>query len=261
VIGRAQAVDLTALVKDALATSGFLLLPAVLDPEVVAAVRDELDVALATEEDRYGVDELIAIGNRGYVADVLAMGPATRALLGADVVHDAVTAALGDDARLSIAQGISLAPGEGRGQWPRCWHADLFGPRVAMPDPGFCFAVNCMVVLDDMEAVNGATAIAPGSQAFIPADADADAIEGLAMDVAAPAGSLLLIDGGLWHAAGHNASEHPRRVMKLLFVRGWIRPQLDYAALLVQTPYEDLSPRTVALLSGGGGVPAPEGVG
>jgi ectoine hydroxylase-related dioxygenase (phytanoyl-CoA dioxygenase family) len=236
-------------VHDALTGPGFLVLPKVFESALVTGIRAELDAALDAETARYGAKELSEIGQLGYVADVPAMGPATRSLFATETVRDCVTAALGERARLSIAQGISLAPGQGRGQWPRRWHADLFQPRLAMPDAGFRFGVNCLVVLDDMAEANGATCVVPGSQAHVaPRSDDGSALEPLARSVSAPAGSLLLLDAGLWHAAGHNSSEHRRRVLKLLFVRGWIRPQLDYGALVAATPYPDLTDGARALL-------------
>jgi hypothetical protein len=251
-------------VGDALSGPGFLLLPHAVDPALVDRLRAELDAAVATETERYGAEALADLGQLGYVADVLAMGRASRSLFDVDAVRVCVNAALGPGARLSIAQGIRLGSGEGRGQWPRRWHADLFGPRQAMADPGFCFGVNCLVVLDDMTEANGATCVIPGSQAHVaPRSPDDSAIEPLAFGVEAPAGSILLMDAGLWHAAGYNGSDRPRRVIKLLFVRRWIRPQLDYRALVEAAGYQDLSPWALALLAAGCPAPvagAPSGV-
>ena len=212
-------------------------------------MRAELDHQLEVESRRFSTAALAEIGQEGYAVDVLSAGPATRALLDADIIHLALTAALGPRTRLSIAQGISLGPGHGRGQWPRRWHADLFQLRAEIPDPGFCFGLNCLVVLDDMATENGATVVVPGSQAHVhPRANDGSQLEPLAVGVSAPAGSLLLLDAGIWHAAGHNRTGRPRRVLKLLFVRPWIRPQLDYPALLRDSPYPDLSPRVAAAL-------------
>lgn len=235
--------------RQALCTQGYLLLPRVIEAELVFALRAELDAARQREEHRFGADELAAIGQLGYVCDVPGMGPAAGALLDHDAVHATMRSVLGRGARLSVAQGIALDPGMGRGNWPRRWHADLFQMREAMPEPSFCFAINCLVVLDDMTKANGATSVVPGSQAHVgPGSPDGTELEAIAVDVAAPAGSLLVLDGGLWHAAGHNATDRPRRVIKLLFVRPWIRPQLDYARVISPDVASSLSPRAAELL-------------
>jgi hypothetical protein len=242
------------LIGTALRAQGYLLLPRVFEPALIAAVRAELDAARLREERRFGVGALADIGQLGYVCDVPGMGPATRALLDHDVIDAVVRTTLGGNARLSVAQGISLDPGMGRGNWPRRWHADLFQIREALPDPGFCFGVNCLVVLEDMTEANGATSVLPGSQAHVrPRSADGAEIEAIAVTATAPAGSLLVLDGGLWHAAGHNSTDKPRRVLKLLFVRNWIRPQLDYAKAVPPGVAERLSPRVAELLGLGPG--------
>jgi hypothetical protein len=233
----------------ALQTQGYLLLPRVLETGLIADLRAELDAARLREEQRFGASALAAIGQRGYVSDVPGMGPGARALLGHEVIHAVVRTALGPGARLSVAQGISLDPGMGRGSWPRRWHADLYQIREAMPDPSFCFGINCLVVLDDMTEANGATCVLPGSQAHLrPGSPDGAELEAIAVPVVAPAGSLLVLDGGLWHAAGHNDTDRPRRVLKLLFVRNWIRPQLDYAKIVPPDVAGTLSSRAAELL-------------
>lgn len=245
--------DQLRLVGIALRTQGYLLLPNVFDAELVASVRAELDRARLAEERRFGAEALAGIGQDGYVCDVPGMGPATRTLLDQDVLHAVLDAALGGRARLYIAQGIVLDPGRGRGQWPRRWHADLYQLREAVPEPAFCFGLNCLVVLDEMTGANGATCVVPGSHAHVrPRSADGAELEDVAVSVAAPAGSLLLLDGGIWHAAGHNRAETPRRILKLLFVRDWIRPQLDYPKIVPPEVVAELSPRVAALLGIGG---------
>jgi hypothetical protein len=245
----------SALVATALRSQGYLMMAEAFDAGLITQVRDELDAARQAEEDRFGAAALADIGQDGYVCDVPGMGPGTRALLDQDVIHEVLGVALGGQARLSVAQGISLDPGKGRGQWPRRWHADLFQIREAMPEPGFCFGVNCLITLDEMTEANGATCIAPGSHAHVRScSADGAELEDVAVSAVAPAGSLLLLDAGLWHAAGHNGTGQPRRILKLLFVRSWIRPQLDYPKVIPAAVAAALSPRVARLL----GLPGPE---
>lgn len=228
---------------------GFLLLPSIFDPELAWRVATEMDQARVDEERRFGATELDGIGQRGYTCDVPGMGPATRELLDAEPLALAVDSVLGPDARLSVAQGIVLDPGQGRGSWPRTWHADLFGIRQALPDPDYCFGINALVAIDQMTVKNGATCVVPGSHGLVRSLADGGAeMESICTSVVAPAGSLILMDGGLWHAAGTNDSDAPRRVLKLLFVRPWVRPQLDYASLIDGETRRQVSPRVAGYL-------------
>ena len=68
--------------------------------------------------------------------------------------------------------------------------------------------INLLVMLDDFRADNGATWLLSGSHQHAQAP-EQFATE--AQQICAPAGSLLLFDARLWHAAGHNHSPWPRR--------------------------------------------------
>jgi len=109
--------------------------------------------------------------------------------------------------------------------------------------------VNCLLLVDDITAENGPTGLLPGSQdlAELKARSEEELAE-IEWRGIAPAGSLLLIDGGTWHSAGVNRTQSPRRVMKMLFTREWIRPQLDYGATASPAVLERMSPRLRRLL-------------
>jgi ectoine hydroxylase-related dioxygenase (phytanoyl-CoA dioxygenase family) len=179
----------------------------------------------------------------------LAIGPPIEKVLDSDVLHEVLIATLGNEARLYVGQGIILDPGMGRGIWPRCWHADMFEVRTALNDPTFCFGVNCLVIVDDISEENGPTAVLAGSQNLkaLRTETEADLAQ-MEFRAVAPSGSLLVLDGGTWHSASLNRSSGPRRVVKLMFTRHWIRPQMDYAAITPAEISSRLTPRTRRLL-------------
>jgi hypothetical protein len=237
-------------IRAALRAQGCLLLREVLARPLMERLRDELDQARRREEERFGLEMLDEIGQRGYVSDFLAIGAALEEVLDSEALHTVLDAVFGeDDARLYVGQGIILDPGMGRGVWPRCWHADMYGPRQDLGDPGFCFGVNCLLLVDDLTPENGPTGVLPGSHGLeslhTQREDDLDEIE---VRATAPAGSLLLLDGGVWHSAGFNRSNASRRVVKMLFTRRWIRPQIDYPATAAPEVAARLSPRVRRLL-------------
>lgn len=218
--------------RAAMRAQGFVLLRSVFERPLMDELRDALDAARAAEERRFGLEALREVGQDGYVSDLLAVGPAVERVLDHDALHEVLAATLGAEARLFVGQGIILDPGKGRGVWPRCWHADMFEVRSALADPTFCFGVNCLVIVDDVAEENGPTAVLAGSQNLKALRTeDESELARLEFRAVAPSGSLLVLDGGTWHSASTNRSTRPRRVVKLLFTREWIRPQVDYAAL------------------------------
>ncbi len=235
--------------RAAVRCQGYALMPSALPKALVTDLSAALDRCREDEEALFGRTMLEEIGQDGYVSDLFRLGSPLAALLDCDLLHDLLRAVFEEPARLCVGQGIILDPGKGRGVWPRCWHADMYAIRRAMPDPGYCFGLNFLVLVDDMSEANGPTCLLPGSQAL--AELASDAPEDIAareVRTTAPAGSVLLIDGGTWHSAGMNRSDRRRRVLKLLFTRPWIRPQIDYAPTLSAAMLDGLSSRARALI-------------
>lgn len=224
--------DMTAVCAS-VAAQGFCLLPALFPNEVVERLRFELDAARSREEESFGLHALKTQGQEGYVSDILNVGPTMRGVLGSSAVANLADGLLGNEARLCIAQGIILDPGTGRGTWPRRWHADFYDPVPVLREPTFHVAINCLLAVDDMTVENGATGVLPGSHRLtVRPETLGSRLEELELRLEASAGSIVVLEGGVWHCAGFNASSMPRRVVKMLFARSWVRQKIHYADLL-----------------------------
>lgn len=86
--------------------------------------------------------------------------------------------------------------------------------------PGQYHVVNSLWLLDDFTAENGATRIVPGSQLLPPQRRQPGAEEKHPQQqlVLAPAGSVLIFNGHLWHGGTRNASGAARRAIQCGFV-------------------------------------------
>ena len=84
-----------------------------------------------------------------------------------------------------------------------------------------------MVMVDEFTIENGATWMWSGSQTreHVPPE---DEFYANAQQVTGPAGSIVIFDGRIWHAAGKNVTDHPRRALTISFTRPFIKPQMDY---------------------------------
>lgn len=87
--------------------------------------------------------------------------------------------------------------------------------------------LNLLVMVDDFTIENGATHFLSGShrQAHRPSDED---FHRRADRAVGRAGSVVLFDSNLWHAAGENLTPEPRRALTLTFTRPFLKPQFDY---------------------------------
>lgn len=121
-------------------------------------------------------------------------------------------------------------------------HADQY----YVPQPwGAPFAVNVAWLLDDFTDENGATRVIPGSHRALPdftAPIETVPVEG-------PAGSIMVMDGRLWHQTGENRTETVHRAALFgYYVQPWIRPQINWNAALPADVASGFDPAFRAML-------------
>lgn len=98
-----------------------------------------------------------------------------------------------------------------------------------------------LVMLDDFTEENGATYLLSGSHRS-PDPPPEDVFFRDAIRTVAPAGSIVVFNSNLWHAAGQNRSGRPRRALTLAFTRPFMKPQLDYPRAIGYERAQSLSP-------------------
>lgn len=91
--------------------------------------------------------------------------------------------------------------------------------------------LNMLIMLDDFTRENGATHVLSGSHRYPDRPAD-DVFFDKADRIRGKAGSCLLFNSNLWHAAGVNQTDQPRRALTLTWTRSCMKPQMDYVRLL-----------------------------
>lgn len=153
-------------------------------------------------------------------------------------VHSTVLAAV----RHTIGERFILsnysANLQGPGAGSMLLHADQ--EYVTEPWPEEPLAVNVGWMVDDFTDDVGATRFVPGSH-LAKAGPDPDA-QYESVPIEGPAGSMLIMDGRVWHTSGVNRTpDRWRAAIFGFYVPPWIRQQLNWR--------EVLSPETVAQCS------------
>jgi ectoine hydroxylase-related dioxygenase (phytanoyl-CoA dioxygenase family) len=121
-------------------------------------------------------------------------------------------------------------------------HSDM---ALVIPPPWReCWAMNVIWCLDDIREENGATRYLPGSHRFTEmSDVPADA-ERRMKSFEAGAGSIIVVDGRLWHSSGANRTRNEDRALLFAYyTRPFIRQQVNW--------HEVLSPAVIASLDEG----------
>jgi len=87
--------------------------------------------------------------------------------------------------------------------------------------------LNMLLMLDDFTIANGATYLLSGSHMRPDRPSEASFFE-RADRAVGKAGTVLLFNSNLWHAAGRNETDTIRRALTLTFTRPFMKQQLDY---------------------------------
>ena len=95
----------------------------------------------------------------------------------------------------------------------------------------FRLLLNMLVMVDPFTLENGATHVLSGSHRFDERPAN-EVFDALADRLVGPAGSIVLFDSNLWHAAGHNRTDRARCALTLSFSRAFVKQQMDYPRFL-----------------------------
>jgi ectoine hydroxylase-related dioxygenase (phytanoyl-CoA dioxygenase family) len=88
-----------------------------------------------------------------------------------------------------------------------------------------------MLAIDEFRPDNGATIVLPGTHQKVVAP-QLDKLEHTAMPATCPAGSMLVFDSTLYHAAGPNTSGADRLAINNQFTRSYVKQQVDYVRAL-----------------------------
>ncbi len=225
---------------------GWAMLPAVVPPELVGRLRTALDGAADAQQAirvRNGVDA----GADGTVHHLPCAGGVFLEFLERVVALAPLDAFFGGPYILNTYGGVQNPPRQA--SYVRRVHRDL---RTFSGD--FRLMAQALVMLDPFTEQNGATYLLGGSHRLRDAPRE-DRFFAEAERAIGPAGSIVIFDSNLWHAAGVNESDSLRRALTLAFTRPFVKPQLDYPRALGYECAETLSPTLRQLLGYNARVP------
>jgi len=195
-------------VFDDLEEHGVAIVEGALSPDELHTAREALYDAAARDRDegrevRFGLDfptdttnqRVWNLPNRHPIFCALAEHP--RAL-------EIVRGVLGWPALLSNISANITGPGGGE----MILHAD----QLYMPEPwGGIQGVNVLWCLDDFTDENGGTRYVPGSHRLNRAPSQPEDHQQETVAIEAPAGSMVVMEGRVWHKTGNNRTADVRR--------------------------------------------------
>jgi ectoine hydroxylase-related dioxygenase (phytanoyl-CoA dioxygenase family) len=227
-----------------LGRDGYAVVERVVDAGLLAETRAAMYRAQAAITDEVGRDRLARAGELGVLRLMMKFEPQLLGYLALPELLAVIDATVSPTAIMHLQNGFvlpSFPPGQAPVVSQNSYHQDF--PRVL---GGYLASINCLFAIDAFSVDNGATMVVPGSHQQ-PVRPAAAVLAG-AVPVECPAGSMVVFDSTLWHAAGHNTSGRDRLAINHQFTRSFIKQQIDYVRALDGELVQAQSPRTQQLL-------------
>lgn len=239
--GSIQRSPAVAAAKAQLAKEGWCVIPDVLD---AARTREALDRlwGAAREFERRGESTYMPVLDPNQsnvrVFYLLELDAIFRELIQHPLAVEMVRQVVGHEFLISNFTANIARPGSKS----MALHSDQ---SLVVPEPWLRpWAVNIIWCLTDVYFENGATLFIPGSQnwetrAEVPADADKQL-----RPFEAKAGSILVMEGRMWHTSGANITkDQDRALMFGYYTVPFLRPQVNWNAVLSPETQSSLSPQ------------------
>jgi ectoine hydroxylase-related dioxygenase (phytanoyl-CoA dioxygenase family) len=231
---------LTSLRRD-----GSVIVEDVIAPDHLVHTREAMYAVRERIIEDVGAERLERAGELGVLRLMLRYDESLGALLELPAMLEIVDAVVSSTAILHLQNGLILPPSPGqteREYFQTTFHRDF--PRYLN---GYVASVNTFLAIDEFTTTNGATLLVPGSHQREQAP-DSEEMEERAVPALCPAGSMIVFDSTLWHAAGINVSDADRLAVNQQFTRSFIKPQIDYVRALGDDAILRLPPRSQQLL-------------
>ncbi len=192
----------------ALERDGFIICPGPVPTGELAQLGAAYDAGMASA----GPDDIKVGSSTTRVRDFVNRGPEFDRLYLHPPVLDACRHIINEPFRLSTMHARTLRPGPAA----QDLHVDFARDSHGWTMVGFIFMV------DEFRSDNGATRFVPGSHHWFGVPTDRQDSEGrFAGEVlaCAPAGSVIIFNGSVWHGHTVNVSGRPRRSIQGAYIR------------------------------------------
>lgn len=205
---------------------GYTIFPEFLDKHFIKRLSQDLDV---------WIDYASDVRRKTGLGDVMA-GVAHHVMGRDDAMADLVRMLPFDDVFREYFDGPYILNSFGglkhvKGLSGDYTHVSSFHRDVRTYSPSLTLLINVLIMLEDFTVPNGATRVIPCSHKTKERPDDEE-LFARSKYLIGKAGTVVLFDSNLWHAASPNKSGETRRALTLTYSRPFIKPQMDYCKLV-----------------------------
>ena len=235
---------LTLSEKSQLDQGGFLILENVITADTTAQLRERA-LTLAAEEQKADKSHMY-LPNDGAqrVWNLIDKGEVFEDAIQQPKMLAAMEYLLGVDCTLSSFTVNVIYPGAPNSGL----HIDYPLSALPRPRPTFPMVANSVWFLDDFTRENGATRCVPGSHHRLEALPEPDVAYADEVQICGPRGSVLIVNGSVWHGSSANRTDTPRVALLGFFCRSILKPQQDHLKLVSDEVLSRATPTLKRLL-------------
>ena len=235
---------LTDAEKHQLDTHGFLLLERLIPDALTTQLRDRA-LALAVAERKAGTGHsYLANDSAQRVWNLVGKGEIFEEAIQQPKMLAAMEHLLGPDCTLSSFTVNVLYPGAPDAGL----HIDYPLSGLPTPRPSFPMIANSVWFLDDWTIENGATSCVPGSHHRLEALPQPGVAYNDEVQMCGPRGSVLIVNGAIWHGSSENRTNEPRVGLLGFFCRSILKPQQAHLELVSEDVVSRATPTLKRLL-------------
>jgi len=226
-------------------TDGYAVVEDVLSASMIQTTREAMYGAQKAILQDVGEERLRWAGESGVLRLMMKYDSHFFKFLEIPEVLAIIDGTVSNTAIMHLQNGFILPPSP-NGQKPdifqHTFHQDF--PRVLN---GYMASINVMFAIDPFSTETGATLVVPGTHQRMDPPAE-EYLKMNAIPVECAAGSMVIFDSTLWHAAGTNTSGQDRLAINHQFTRSYMKQQIDYVRALGESTVREQTPRTQQLL-------------
>ncbi|NQE51271.1 phytanoyl-CoA dioxygenase family protein [Herbaspirillum rubrisubalbicans] len=223
-------------------TLGYAVLESGLPASALAHLREQFDAAHHRYVARYGADYLRSIDEFNTIRQPMLESSAFVDLAFLPVLHELLGQLIEGSYLLNQQNAIINPAREEYNQG--AWHRDLPYQHFVSTTP---LAINALFCVDDFTLDNGATYVLPAThkQSEFPSQ---HFIDRHALQVAAPAGSFIVLDCMTFHRGGWNGSSANRRAVNHVFTIPFFRSQIEMPEEVAGIPWNEEQRKLLGLV-------------
>lgn len=229
-----------------LSKDGFTIVENIIDSTFLDETRRRMYAVQKSIETDIGLDRIKRAGEIGVLRLMMCYDDWFFRFLELPQILAVIDATISPTAIMHLQNGFILPPVNrspfDEKVFQQKFHMDF--PRVMN---GYMASINCMVTISDFTKDSGGTLVVPGTHQKMQKP-DLQRAPEQAIAVECPAGSLVVFDSTLWHAAGDNLTQNDRLAINHQFTRSFFKPQLDYVRALGDRAILNLPARSQQLL-------------